>query len=391
MRRLFIAALFLTCLATGQAFAEESVPLPPASLASSESATDLSDEKQDPAIEHLLKAAEHLEAAGLHDDAVKLRHDARQRASHDNLLSRKESELECLQEEVDRLRELLGQTTAIQIDITAVEVDRRKLGLKAAEFDKLVGLFRTSPGRQVRTAEAAGIVEANPARLPLFRELCERGILKVLTEPTLTTTSGRPANFSDGGEIAVRVKLPNGEFSIRNVRFGTDLEVVAEMRPNQRIRLQTAFELRELRNNVIDDEGSSHPEVHSRRLNTQVELQPGQTLTLGRLAAPRSKSQTTGAATKETPAKAARGERNGPGQPAPEEDDSSDSIETIVFVTPRLIHSGIVPRATEDLPPPDELQEDDTLQPIVPAGFDPTNASQFGPAIPILKRRAVKD
>jgi hypothetical protein len=361
MRRLFIASLCLAGLAAVSGLAEEDDPLPPAPVVASGSPIARSAETQDPAVEHLLKAAEHLEAAGLNDDAARLRHDAERRVSQENLLSRKESELECLQEEVDRLRALLGQATNIQIDVVAVEVDRRKLGLKAVEFDKLIGLIHAPSGGESRLHGSSALVEANPVRLPLLKDLCERGILKVLAEPSLTTTSGRPANFSDGGEIAVRVKSPTGEVSLRNVRFGTDLEVVPEMRANQRLRLQTSFELRELKSNVIDDEGIAHPEIVSRRLNTQVEMQFGQTLTLGRLVASRDGN-------------------NG-----------IESIETIVFVTPRLISSGILPRPDGTDPAENELQDDDTLQPIVPAAFDPTSESEFGPAIPILKRRPVKD
>ena len=151
MRKVFFASLCLAGFTAGRGFAEDAVPLPPAG-----STNGKSGENQDPAVEHLLKAAEHLEAAGLHDDAARLRHDAKQRASHENLLSRKESELECLQEEVDRLRTLLGQATGIQIDVMAVEVDRKKLGLKTAEFDKLVGLVHPSHGGLARSPSTSG-------------------------------------------------------------------------------------------------------------------------------------------------------------------------------------------------------------------------------------------
>ncbi len=397
MRRLFPALICLAALAAASGFAEEAVPLPPAPVSTLRPAISQGNENQDPAVEHLLKAAEHLEAAGMNEEAAKLRHDARQRASHENVLSRKESELECLQEEVDRLRTMLGQATGIQIDVMAVEVDRNRLGLKGAEFDKLIGLAHAASGGHVQSAEASGIVEANPARLPLFRDLCERGILKVLAEPTLTTTSGRPANFFDGGEVAVRVKSDKGEISMRNVRFGTDLEVVAEIRPNQRVRLQTSFELRELQNNAIDDDGTSQPEIRSRRLNTQVEMQPGQTLTLARLTSRRSKAASAAGAvvksptTKNSVAKSETGERKPPAGPVTESNPAPETVEMIVFVTPRLLQLGIVPRSTESVPAEDELQEDDTLQPIVPAAFDPTDASAFGPAIPILKRRTVRE
>lgn len=382
MHRIFFASICLMALAANPGFTEETAPLALPPTAAPRSSISLNAESHDQAVGHLLKAADHLEAAGLDEEASKLRHEARRRALHENVLSRKESELECLQEEVDRLRALMGQTAAVQIEIVAIEVDRKKLGLRAAEFDKMIGSTPASAAAPARPPETSGIVEANPALLPLFKELRERGILKVLAQPTLITTSGRPANFHDGGEAAVRVKSPGGEISTRNLRYGTELEVVAVVRPNQRIRLQTAFELREMKADVNGDDGTAPAEVRSRRLNTEVEMQLGQTLTLGRLILPRSNGPEV---------KGNRGERKGPAQPAAESVSPVELIETIVFVTPRLLHGAILPRAAEIVPAEEELQDDDTLQPIVPAAFDPTNASEFGPAIPILKRRTVRD
>jgi hypothetical protein len=373
-RVLLSAVCFVAPLFAAAARAGEPGPLPVTPAVPRPAASDAGGDKPDRTVDHLLKAAEHLEAAGLDEEAAKLRLDARHRAVFENALSRKESELECLQEEVDRLRALTGQMPTILVEIVALEVDRRKLGLKAAEFDRMIGLVQSPlPGN-----EASGVVEANPARLPLFRELRERGIVKVLAEPNLTTTSGRPANFVDGGEVPVLVKSSNGQTAIRNVRFGTQMEVVAVVRPNQRVRLQMSFELSEVRRGTTDEENSP-PDIRSHRLNTEVEMQLGQTLTLGRLIVPRADRAQPARDTNDGKSAAQRNaEHESPG----------DSIERIVFVTPRLASPAPVPRPMRAA----ESEEiEDVLQPIIPAAFDPAEWNALGPPMPVLKRRTVRD
>ena len=371
MPRVLLTSICLVASLLVATFAGEPVPRAVAPAVANPAAVDADAEKTERAVDHLLKAADHLEAAGLAEEAAKIRLDARHRAVFENVLSRKESELECLQEEVDRLRALTGQMPTILVEIVALEVDRKKLGLKAQEFDRMIGLIHAPPAGR----ETAGVVEANPARLPLFRELRERGIIKVLAEPNLTTTSGRPASFLDGGEIAVPVKSPNGETSLRNVRFGTEVEVVAVVRPNHRIRLQTSFELREVNRGAIDEAGNAHPDIRSHRLNTEVEMQSGQTLTLGRLVLPRHDSP---------PATRGKGDGKDSTQSGAEYESPGDSIERIVLITPRLDFPAPLPR-------PVRADEDDVSQPIVPAAFDPADWNALGPPMPVLKRRTVRD
>src|SRR5947209_5260492 len=135
MHRELLASICLTALAIGPGVAEEPRSLPGPHPLPLRMPLAAGAKNADQAIDHLLKAAEHLEAAGLTEEAAKIRIDARQRAVRDDVLSRKEAELECLQEEVDRLRALTGYMPTVLVDIVAVEVDRKKLGLKALDFD----------------------------------------------------------------------------------------------------------------------------------------------------------------------------------------------------------------------------------------------------------------
>ena len=372
----------------------------------------LNQDKLDQDVEHLLKAAEHLEAAGLVEESARVRDDARQRALRDNVLSRKEAELECLQEEVDRLRQLTGQVPLVRIEIVAIEVDRAKLGLKARDFDRMVGFTQTaSSSAAVSTPASAmagraaswqsfpgssGIVEANPWQLPLFRELREKGAIDVLAHPTVQTVARRPASISVGGEIPIRVKSPTGDVSIRSVPFGTHVEVRAVVLPNQRIRLQVALELTKvIGDGVVEDDGTTFPGISSRRLSTEVEMQLGQTLAVGRMIFDRPVDDGRGGAGRgdanrdnDRPDKSADANEGkaskATSRPIERGYAPTESRETVVFITPRLVQASDVPQAMPIVP---AAALDESGGANVPADYVPTDGDVFGPVIPVMKRR----
>ena len=308
MCRALVMLFCLALLVANRGFAEEAnlppAPRPvPTPALTSGSGGDALDKSPDKTVDHLLKAADHLDAAGLSEQAARLRNDARRRALRDDLLGRKESELECLQEEVDRLRALTGQAPGVCIEIVAIDVDAKGLGLKARDFEKMIGLSAGRaldssgiyPGSSKRAETLTfGIVEASPARLPLFKELVEEGIVNVLARPTLMTTTGRPASLHIGGEVPVRVQSSNGEFSVQSLPFGTHVEVLATVLPNHGVRLRLAFEKREIHSEQTSgDDSPSFPEVQSRRINTELDLKIGQTAVLVGLKVERRRESET--------------------------------------------------------------------------------------------------
>jgi Flp pilus assembly secretin CpaC len=393
MRPIVAAIVCLIVFTDAIVFSDE--PAPPAPAAASRPTFASPADRLDQTVDHLLKAADHLEAAGFADEAARIRNDARHRQVRETLLSQKEAELECLQEEVDRLRAETGQAATVLIRVVAVEVNRRKLGLKARDFDKMVGLAPrpaasaggptgardSDPTAEVKSLEIASLVEASPARLPLFRELAEKGAVTVLAEPNLTTTSRRPARFLDGGLTPLRVRSPGGEISVANVWFGTQLDVVAVVLPEHRVRLTAAVELRQKQTgDLVDDDGTAHPGITSRAVSTEVEMQLGQTLAIGRLAAPRSY---------QPPDAGLKGKRKSSPPATAKSDELSDSTEFIVFVTPELLSAPYVPRKLEAIPAAGVL--DDGQESLVPAVFDPADWDALGPPIPVLKRRTTRD
>jgi pilus assembly protein CpaC len=232
-----------------------------------------------------------------------------------------------------------------------------------------------------KRSETFGIVEVNPARLPLFKELVEDGIVNVLARPTLMTSAGRPAAMHIGGEVPVRIEISSAEMSVRNVPIGTYVEVLPVVLPNHRVRLRMALEKREISSAKTDgDDGASYPEVQSRRIHTEVEMNLGQTVTLAGLIVGRRRET-------ETPGRSR--ERNESGRALAKNSDPSGTTQTIVFITPQLVPSRIMPRALHV--PPEAEPEDESSESVEPAVFEPVDWDSFGPPIPVLRRRAWGD
>jgi Flp pilus assembly secretin CpaC len=365
MRKMALASIGLMALTLSSSADQPKTIMPANSSATVAGGTN----QVDKVVAHLLRAADHLEAAGLNSDASRIREEAGQRAIPEGNLSRKEAELECLQHEVDRLRELAGQVPGVIVDVMVVEVDHTKLGLKAGEFDKLVGFSAVTEAQnrepvadadqaagKVRSGGTTGIVDANPALLPLFRELRDRGAISIETHQSLLVRSRRPGSISSGGDFPMFVKGKAGR--IRTLAIGAEVEIVADMLSNQRVRLQTAVSLRRLTGQrIVDAEGTVLPGISSRRLNTEVELQLGQTLAVGRMADD------------------GRYDRN---------NTDRATIETIVFVTPRPVPSAGEARL---LPVGDGGATEESSAAVEPVEFIPADGAKLGPPMPVQKRR----
>src|SRR5579872_2010431 len=98
MKRSLLASACLAMLLAAPAAADDlhAYPAPvPIAAADSNSSDGTSAGAVDKTVENLLKAADHLDAAGFRDEAARFRRDARERALREQLLSRKEAELDC--------------------------------------------------------------------------------------------------------------------------------------------------------------------------------------------------------------------------------------------------------------------------------------------------------
>ena len=148
----------------------------------------------------------------------------------------------------------------------------------------------TNPTASVNTGSlsdptiALGIVNDGKVFEGFIEALREESLLKILSEPEVVTTNGRPATFLSGGEFPVLVPQGLGTISIEWREFGTRLEVVPIILGHDRVRLELQPEVSDRDfSNAVNVQGSVVPGLTTRRVNTQVELLFGQTLMIAGL------------------------------------------------------------------------------------------------------------
>ncbi len=121
--------------------------------------------------------------------------------------------------------------------------------------------------------------------------LRNESLLKILAEPKLVTTSGRPATILSGGEFPILVPQSLGTVSIQWREFGVRMEAVPVVLGNGRLRLDLAPEVSERDfSNAVNIQGMVVPGITTRRVNTQVEMRFGETLMIGGLISTRKSS-----------------------------------------------------------------------------------------------------
>lgn len=116
--------------------------------------------------------------------------------------------------------------------------------------------------------------------------LRENGLLKILAEPNLVAVSGQEADFLAGGEFPIPV--PQGGTSnavtIEFREFGVRLRFTPTVLSEDTIRLHVAPEVSEPDfSTAVQIGGFAVPGLTQRRVDTTVELGPGQTFAIGGL------------------------------------------------------------------------------------------------------------
>jgi len=179
--------------------------------------------------------------------------------------------------------------------------------------------------------------------------LQQHGVLRVLSEPTLVTMSGRPATFIAGGEIAVPTVVGVGGASAVTTdfrAFGAIISFMPVVIDKDRIRLEVSPEFSSI------SEGNTVggiPGLDVRAVTTTVEMREGQTLAIAGLLDDSMSANSAG----DLPFLAKIFGRRSV---------TRNETELLILVTPELIH----PMEPDEVPP-------------LP-GFDvtePTNAAFF--------------
>ena len=138
-----------------------------------------------------------------------------------------------------------------------------------------------------------GIVGNNSIFNTYISALHDEALLKILAEPEMVATNGRPATMLSGGEFPIIVPQSLGTVSIQWREFGVRLEAVPFVLGGGALRLDLQPEVseRDFANSVTIG-GTTVPGLTVRRVNTQVEMKFGQTLMLAGLISKRQTATT---------------------------------------------------------------------------------------------------
>jgi pilus assembly protein CpaC len=161
-----------------------------------------------------------------------------------------------------------------------------------------------------------------------------QGVIRVLSEPTLVTMNGKPANFHAGGQFAVPTAVGVGgigaiatEFKL----FGVSVNFLPTILDKDRIRLNISPSFSQVASGLSV---GGTPGITDRSVTTTVEMREGQTLAIAGLLEDTMKSAT--------------------GYDLPflprifgKRDVSREETELIILVTPELVH----PMEPEAVPP----------------------------------------
>ncbi len=230
-------------------------------------------------LEHLRKAIEHLEAAGFNDAAAQLKQKAdEQQAAASNRLKLLRTQRDDLQREIRQLEKLTGEHQQIALECRIVEGD----------LQRLIDLDITWQGADDREAhtldarfiEQPQLMSAGAAKA-LLDELRSRELIKEFAHPSIVTTFGRPATLMSGGEFPIVLPgdAESGDVRVQWREFGTRMEAVCHVLGAGRVRIDVAPEVSERDfNQAITLAGYTIPGLNTRRLNTQLDMEIGQTM-----------------------------------------------------------------------------------------------------------------
>ncbi len=125
----------------------------------------------------------------------------------------------------------------------------------------------------------------------LIQALRQDDLVKLLAEPTVVATHGRPARFNVGGKVPYIVPNGNGAVTITYEEFGTSVDFLPFVVGPGRIRLEVRPEVTEPdASRGINLEGIQITGFTSRYVETAVEMQAGQTFAIAGLLQSRTES-----------------------------------------------------------------------------------------------------
>jgi pilus assembly protein CpaC len=132
-------------------------------------------------------------------------------------------------------------------------------------------------------------VLGNSALDYFINALRQNNLMRVLAEPNLVATSGQEASFLAGGEFPIPITQGGGSaqgvaVTVEFKEFGVKLKMTPVVLGSGRVKINVAPEVSDLDfTTAVRFNGFTIPGLTSRKLNTTVELNEGQTFAIGGL------------------------------------------------------------------------------------------------------------
>ncbi len=181
------------------------------------------------------------------------------------------------------------------------------------------------------------IVDGNSSFFGLLDALRRDDLIKLMSEPTLVTYSGRPAYFKVGGKIPYPVSQGFGAVQVQWEEYGTKVDFVPIVLGNGQIRLEVRPDVSEIDETRSPFQGI--PAFKNNIVDTGVEIGAGQTLAIAGLVQRKIEAQKR--------AIPVAGELPYIGAMFSTKREQINEIETLVLVTPELVD----PMNREEVPP----------------------------------------
>lgn len=282
----------------------------------------------------------------------------------------------------------------ILLKVRFADVDRSQslnLGINFAStaFNQVTGISTGQFGSA--GVDSGGTFDlSNALNVLLFRKdinlgatieaLQAKNMLQMLAEPNVMATSGKPASFIDGGKLPVPVlqsSVTPGAVSIQYYPYGIQLNFLPEVTPRGTIHLKVTPEVSAPDySNAVSIAGTTVPGFTSRRVDTEVELEAGQSFVIAGLL----DNQTTETLNK------IPGLANLPilGKLFQSRAKSKSNSELLVIVTPELVRPIPANQKPPELTYTTSFLEPNSHIPLRQPGIDQTGPVPIHPPSPTM-------
>lgn len=168
----------------------------------------------------------------------------------------------------------------VQMEVTIMEVDKSMMRNLGVRWSSSVNPNAAAPFQTGSGGGFGPITGVISNILPTINMLTSTGKARVLAQPTLITKSGQKAQLFVGGEIPIPVAQGNGAISIEYKEYGVKLEFEPKVNTQNNIDTAIFVEMSSLGGPAP---GGGAPGLITNRVNTNVFVKDGESITLGGL------------------------------------------------------------------------------------------------------------